>query len=411
MTDQPRAVAPALRDGTTSGDGLTSGDGTTSAVEQVLRILPLGLLALGLAFSVALRGLIVRDTEMPLILALTGVLVAYRLPLALGRVDLRIRRIGFWLGVPVTLALIVLSPLYGLYAFLAYIEGPVLFRGWQAWASLVVGAALSALSQMGGPRSGFASLGIYLLFLAANLLIAGLMGVLEMRRVRNIGILQRTVRDLRAAEERNALLQEQLLTQAREAGVQDERARLSREIHDTVAQSLVGIITQLEAAEDTADAAEHRARIRRAADTAHDALGEARRAVRALASPRLDSDTLPVALGDLVAQVRGSTGLDARFVLDGSPVPGRWDAGLLRVCQEALTNVARHAAATRVTVTLTYQPDEVRLDIRDDGRGFDPAAPTVGNGLRGMRQRIGELGGSLDLEIAGGCTVSAAVPR
>lgn len=238
-----------------------------------------------------------------------------------------------------------------------------------------------------------------------------MIALLEKERERGVTKLERTVAELRAAEERNTLLQEQLVTQARDAGILDERQRLSREIHDTVAQSLVGIITQLEAA-DAGDDPDRAARLEQVRTTAREALGEARRAVRALASPRLDERSLPDALAELVAAV-AQTGIDAKLVTDGEAYPSRADAELIRLCQEALSNMTRHAEASRVVVTLTYDPEEVRLDVRDNGIGFDPVAPTAGHGVRGMRQRVALLGGTLEIEApeGGSCTVSAAIPR
>ncbi|MDO5682960.1 MAG: sensor histidine kinase, partial [Propionibacteriaceae bacterium] len=252
---------------------------------------------------------------------------------------------------------------------------------------------------------------IYGLILAVNVAIAVMIALLEKERERGVTQLERTVAELRAAEARNDALQEQLITQAREAGVTEERQRLSREIHDTVAQSLVGIITQLEAA-DASDETERLARLARVRDTARQALGEARRAVRALASPRLDERSLPDALAGLVAET-GLQGVDARLVVEGEEYASRGDAELVRLTQEALANVVRHASATRVVVTLDYDPTEVRLDVRDDGVGFDPTAPTAGHGLRGMRERVALLGGTLEVEApeGGSCTVSVAIPR
>lgn len=358
-----------------------------------------------------LRGILVSDRELPLIIALTLVLVGYRVWLSTGERGERVRRVGFWVTAPIVFALVWLSPLFGLYAFTGYIEGPALPKGAQRWAALIVTAVSTALAQVGGPRSGLFSPAIYGLILAVNIAIAMMIAALEKEREKGVTKLQRTVTELREAEARNAALQEQLVTQAREAGTLDERQRLSREIHDTVAHSLVGIITQLEAA-DAGDEAERAARLDRVRDTAREALGEARRAVRALASPRLDERSLPDALAGLVADVR-DRGVDARFVTDGEAYASRGDAELIRLCQEALTNVLRHSDATRVVVTLDYDPEEVRLDVRDNGHGFDPTAPTAGHGLRGMRQRVALLGGTLEIEApeGGSCTVSVAIPR
>jgi len=375
----------------------------------------LSMLLVSLAVSVTLVAVEAPALDarwVPVMVVLTLAASAWRVWLLVRASDLPLRRAGFWPSLLAGVLLVLISPVYGLYAFLGYIEAPLVFRGVRRSAAMVLTAAACAYAQIGGVTSPLWSWPLYALFLAVNVGIALLIMVVERQREQTMLELERAVADLRAAEERNTLLQHQLLAQARDTGIQDERTRLSREIHDTVAQSLVGIITQLEAAADVT-APDHTARLERAGETARDALGEARRAVRALASPRLDEDELPTALAELVHQIDETTGLDARFTLDGDPSPTAHDADLLRVCQESLANVAKHAAASRVTVTLGYSDEEVRLDVRDDGRGFDPAAVRPGHGLTGIRQRLANVGGTMQIETAegGGCTVSAAVPR
>lgn len=375
----------------------------------------LSMLGVGLAVSVTLLAIEAPALDarwVPLMVVLTLATAAWRVWLIARTPDVRVRRVGFWPSLLAGCLLVLISPVYGLYAFLGYLEAPLVSRGVQRSAAMVVTAAACALAQIGGTRSPLWSWPLYALVLAVNVGIALLIMAVERQRERVMLDLERTVTELRASEERNACLQDQLLTQARDAGIQEERARLSREIHDTVAQSLVGIITQLEAASDIT-ASDHTTRLGRAAATARDALGEARRAVRALASPRLDEDELAAALTRLVRQIAESIAIDADFALDGDPAPTPHDAHLLRICQEALANVAHHAAAARVVVTLGYSADEVRLDIRDDGCGFDPAAVRSGHGLPGIRQRLADIGGTLEIETSegGGCTVSAAVPR
>lgn len=324
----------------------------TARATAVLDRVQIGLALLALVASLPLRGILVSDRELPLIVVLTLALVGYRVWLSTGDRGERVRRIGFWVTAPIVFGLVWMSPVFGLYAFTGYIEGPALPRGTQRWAALIVTAVSTALAQVGGPRSGLFSPGIYGLILAVNIAIAVMIALLEKERERGVTKLERTVAELREAEARNAVLQEQLVAQAREAGTLDERQRLSREIHDTVAQSLVGIITQLEAA-DAGDDPERAIRLDRVRETARGALGEARRAVRALASPRLDERSLPDALAGLMAEVN-LTGIDAKLVTDGEAYPSRADADLIRLCQEALANVTRHARASRVVVTLTY---------------------------------------------------------
>src|SRR5690606_11045997 len=202
---------------------------------------------------------------------------------------------------------------------------------------------------------------------------------------------------------------------AREAGVQQERQRLAQEIHDTIAQSLAGVLAQLQAADGERDLEAVRRRVARASSLAREALGEARRSVMDLAPEPLSVGTLADAVTDLVRSRGQERRVRADVVVAGEPRPlhREVEATVLRIAQEALANVAKHAGATRVGVTLTYD-DEVVLDVRDDGRGFDDAAPRPATsfGLRGMRQRADRLAGELAIETepGGGTAVSVRLP-
>jgi signal transduction histidine kinase len=215
--------------------------------------------------------------------------------------------------------------------------------------------------------------------------------------------------ELEAALVENDVLHRQLLVQARAAGVQEERARLAREIHDTLAQSLAGIVTQLEASVGGE-------RQERALALARQALAEARRSVLDLSPGDLDGATLPEALEGVVAVWAGEHAVRAEVVVTGDPVPlhPEVEATVLRIAQETLTNVAKHAGARRVGVTLSFDGDEVVLDARDDGVGFDADAPAGSSsfGLRGMRQRAARLAGDLTLESrpGRGTAVSVRLP-
>jgi signal transduction histidine kinase len=214
-----------------------------------------------------------------------------------------------------------------------------------------------------------------------------------------------------------------LLTQAREAGVLDERQRLAREIHDTLAQGLTGIITQLEAAEQ---AREHTADWQRHVDQARalarENLAEARRSMQALRPATLERSRLADAIGDMAARWSKSASVPLRFETTGRPTPllAELEVTLYRVAQEALTNVAKHAKASKVGVTLSYMHDVALLDVRDDGSGFTPGSASAGSrfaagqgfGLKGMGQRLQRVGGKLEIESApgAGTAVSARVP-
>jgi signal transduction histidine kinase len=206
----------------------------------------------------------------------------------------------------------------------------------------------------------------------------------------------------------------ELAAAEREGGRLAERQRLARDIHDTLAQGFVSIVLQLQAAEADlpADAAEARGHLERARRTARDNLAEARRLVWDLRPEALSAAPLGEAIGRLAARVAEETGLAATATVTGTPQPLSPDAEvtLLRVTQEALANVTRHAAAGRVAVTLSYMDGEAALDVRDDGSGFTPTVdgfgPNGGLGLRGMRERVealeGRLAGEADFEVVGG---------
>ncbi|QMW66496.1 sensor histidine kinase [Mumia sp. ZJ1417] len=222
------------------------------------------------------------------------------------------------------------------------------------------------------------------------------------------------VERLEAALHENAGLHAQLVAQARESGAQDERQRLAGEIHDTLAQGLAGIITQLQAAERSArEQGETDEHVARALRLARSSLTEARRSVQALAPQELGRAHLPDALRTLTERWSEDHEMTAQLEVTGTrePLSPAIEVSLFRVAQESLTNVAKHAEASRVGVTLSYTGPEVLLDVRDDGRGFVKGVGT-GFGLTSMRQRIRGVGGHVEVQSAPGegTSVSARVP-
>jgi signal transduction histidine kinase len=224
---------------------------------------------------------------------------------------------------------------------------------------------------------------------------------------------------LEAALEENAGLHAQLLTQAREAGVLEERQRMAREIHDTIAQGLTGIITQLEAADQSRERSEDRDRhLENAKKLARESLTEARRSVEASMPSALEAATLPEALAGVAGEWSEINAIPVDVTVTGDVIAlhPEVEVALLRTAQEALSNVARHAGATRAGLTLSFMGDVVTLDVRDDGVGFTPPEPGTGDGsgfgLTGMRQRVARVAGSLAIESepGGGTAVSARVP-
>ncbi|OLT37682.1 two-component sensor histidine kinase [Actinomadura sp. CNU-125] len=229
------------------------------------------------------------------------------------------------------------------------------------------------------------------------------------RQTALIGDLVRARRELAATERREGTLA--------------ERQRLSMEIHDTLAQGLSSQRMLLQAAERVWDADPGRARahVRTAASIAERNLAEARRFVHDLAPADLAAGGgLEEALRGLAAR-ESTAERSVECRVEGEPgprpLPGRVQSALLRIAQGALANVREHSGATRAAVTLTYLGDEVRLDVADDGRGFDASAPARppdarGHGLPAIRARVEQLGGTLTVESApgDGTVVSAAAP-
>ncbi|HEU0021764.1 MAG TPA: PAS domain S-box protein, partial [Dehalococcoidia bacterium] len=215
--------------------------------------------------------------------------------------------------------------------------------------------------------------------------------------------------------------EETQIQQASELAVLGERNRMAREIHDTLAQGFTGIILQLEAAEQVVDedpsqVADH---LSRARALARESLQEARRTVWGLLPPALEQMPLEDALREEVRKFQAQTQILASFDRRGDlrELPENVQTALLRICQESLNNIKRHAQATRVTVNLTYTGDVVALGIGDNGNGFDSdqvgsSQEGGGFGLKGMRQRAKLLGGTLNV-ITGqgqGTLVAARIP-
>ncbi|MFG2636238.1 sensor histidine kinase [Streptomyces sp. NPDC048362] len=320
-----------------------------------------------------------------------------------------------------------LNPLFAFYAVIGYFGADRLLPRRVRKAGLFGTAVTVAGSQSGGlPPHGGMGWVVFGAILCVNVMLlvlfAHLAGLEEARartQDETIAELERTNTALQQALDENAALHSQLLIQAREAGVADERRRLAAEIHDTIAQGLTGIIAQLQVVANAPDLDTARTHLERASNLARDSLGEARRSVHNLAPVALAVDGLPEALQKTVGEWGERTGVRAGFTVTGTAeqLHDEVSATLLRVAQEALSNAFRHARATRVGVTLSFMGDEVTLDVRDDGTGFDPAAArartrTGGFGLDGMRARAERIAGALSVESepGHGTAVSVRVP-
>jgi signal transduction histidine kinase len=404
-----------------------------------LRLLPYVLLVLCTGFDIATRHGIGSAMRIDLALAAGAAAVMT----AVDRVDRRtswtepqttlgpvLATVVFGALFGLSAALVIRQPLYGFFSWTGYFWAWRLFKGGGRLAGVALVAAVTAISQTGsGPYDTvYAIAGLVVVYL----INAGVAGALtwfgwigneqQQRRAREVSALTEANARLEESLRHNADLQEQLLTQAREAGMSEERRRLAREIHDTLAQGLMGIITQLQAGQST-DAEAAARHIELAIGLARESLTEARRSVQALAPEPLAGARLPDAIQDVSRRWCELHGLEVSFTTTGTPRMMRpeIEVALLRTAQEALANVAKHAHATRVGLTLSYMEDLVTLDVRDDGVGFvtvngtgprRPRDDQGGFGLPGMRQRVEGVAGTLEIESEpdGGTAICAAIP-
>ncbi|MDF8266429.1 sensor histidine kinase [Luteipulveratus flavus] len=229
---------------------------------------------------------------------------------------------------------------------------------------------------------------------------------------------RRLVHELTVARDDLLSTYDELAVAQRQAGVLAERSRLARDIHDTLAQGFSSIVL-LSRAGLAGDAVRLRGLIEQIERTAATGLADARTVVQALTPDELEEAPLPAALGRLLDRLHEQTGIRTDLVVDGEPraLPTAVEVALLRIAQGALANVRQHAAADRVTLTITYQDDATQLDVVDDGRGFDPSDTPIrsngsGFGLRAMRERLTGLSGTLAVESTpgDGTAVAASVP-
>ncbi|OLF11335.1 sensor histidine kinase [Actinophytocola xanthii] len=329
-----------------------------------------------------------------------------------------------------TAGLVAIAPWYGFFAWIGYPQAIQYLKGRWSYAGAAGTAMISAMAFLGGAANihenrlwgAWVAVGLVSTLLAVVLFyFTELADHRNARQKQALAQLHEANLKLEAALEENAGLHAQLLVQAREAGVVDERQRMAREIHDTLAQGLAGILTQLQAAERVLD---ERPALRRhlgnAMGLARESLTEARRTVHAVEPAVLAEARLPDAIADVARRWAEVNDIPAALTTTGDarPMHAEVEVALLRTAQEALANVAKHARASRVGLTLSYMEDLVTLDVRDDGTGFDPNAKRVngsgtgGFGLAGMRQRVQRLAGRLEIESepGAGTAISATLP-
>ena len=411
-------------------------DGTMDFARAAVDVAPYVMLAFSAILTVVIAPTVDESPLVPLLLC--GLAAVWTLGMYTLRPAWRDRPRRMAVFVAVLLAIMTLMVTgyswLGFYSFTGYYYVYRLVRSWR-WriAGIGVIACLAGISQGLGLQGAFTPARAFILIgaILVNVILGCAFTLFNWISYKQ-GLLRRQLFDelaesnsrLESTLAENTGLHRQLLAQAREAGVLDERQRMAREIHDTLAQGLTGIITQLQAAQhDGQQPAERRRRVDAAVTLAKESLSEARRSVDALRPEALETARLGEALTGVAHRWAERSGVPVQVTLTGTvrPVSPEAEAALLRTAQEALANVAKHAAATRVGLTLSYMDDEVVLDVRDDGMGFDPArtaaaavapAASGGFGLVAMRQRIEGLSGTLDVESEPGLgtAISARVP-
>ena len=235
-----------------------------------------------------------------------------------------------------------------------------------------------------------------------------------------VSVLGLSLTELRAADAKLTLLARQLVRSQ-----EDERAWLSRELHDGTSQTLVAAKLLTESALERLPArdAEVRPMLQRAVTRLADALEGVRGISHRLRPAELDTLGLPAALRQLGAETCAAAGIGFDFEAPAAPtdsaagtLPDEVRTTLFRVVQEALTNAFKHARANNISISLAHDEQGLSVTVADDGQGFDPAAvaghPRRGIGLRNMRERMVAVGGSLALMSTGeGTRVVAALPR
>lgn len=237
-----------------------------------------------------------------------------------------------------------------------------------------------------------------------SFLLAWFMGIVLRRQVHLVAELR--------------LLRGETEARARQVAVLEERQRLSRELHDSVTQSLYGISLYAEAAARALTDGENRpvaTNLHEIRETTQEALGEMRLLLFDLRPPLLQEHGLAAALRARLQAVETRAGLVTQFDCHGEArLPPGNEQELYRVAQEALNNVLKHAHAGRVSVRLAVADGQATLAIADDGVGFEPSFSAAdGFGLRGMRERAERLGGTLSIESSpgSGTRIQVELPR
>ncbi|EAR26239.1 two-component system, sensor protein [marine actinobacterium PHSC20C1] len=354
----------------------------------------LHVLFAALTALVVVRAFMVAHPSSLFVIALSGLLVA---TYVLGRVFVRSASAYVWL-LALSLEWLVLVWLIPDAAYLVFplffLYLHVLPRGWGT-AAVLVSTVLSIVAL--GLHTGWTVAGVIGPLVGAGVAVVIGLGYQSLAR--------------EAAERERLMVQlletrDQLAKTEHEAGVLAERARLAREIHDTVAQGLSSIQLLLHAAERAAPEAAGLEHVRLARETAAANLADTRRFIRELSPAALVEQGMGAALRRLADTQWQSPEREVRIrVADALDLPMPIQTALLRIAQGAMANVVQHAQATQATISIDRDSAGVRLVVSDNGRGFDPAAVAVESatgtsdsfGLTATRERVEQLGGALSI--------------
>jgi signal transduction histidine kinase len=254
-------------------------------------------------------------------------------------------------------------------------------------------------------KSHLREMGVHTILFVPMLVAGRVTGFIGIRFTLKRGFRQEEIELTRALAHQATLAMQltRLSAQGRRSAVMAERNRMARDIHDTLAQGFTGVIVQLEAVEEAMSqnqAVKASGHLNRAGDLARESLREARRSVQALRPQALEEKPLSEALKELIEKMTAGTTVQAEFTLRGQPreLPEEWEANILRIGQEVLTNVLRHARASEFRVLLAFEGSEICLEMRDNGCGFDPRRRHEGFGLQGMIERAEGMGGQISIQ-------------
>jgi two-component system, NarL family, sensor histidine kinase YdfH len=302
-----------------------------------------------------------------------------------------------------TLVMIVqnVAMIFGVFAALVGVSVGMLGRTRSLVVALVLEMGLSALCFV--LIEGSVSLGVWLLGTGPAVVFIVIYVTMYVREIEARGRAQTLAQELEAA---NRQLTE-YAAEVEDLTLANERQRMARELHDTLAQGLAGLVLQLEAIDShlsRGNTPKAQTITQQAMDRARSTLADARRAIDDLRSGEVPDIDLEMAVREEADRFTAASGIPCELSIALPPeLPEEVRDNALRVVSEALTNIARHAQAQQVTVSLHAIDQSFNIEVRDDGAGFDPAQIGAGHyGLIGLRERARLIGGALNIESAPG---------